>query len=157
MALAHVGYGPADDTRLRILLAIFETSVPGGHATFHELRERAGIGYGTLTHHLPGLQEAGYIERGQGARTLRLTRLGVSLLRGSDLIEQVALVPLYAISARGLELLESPRAKNADADGPADARSEIHAVAMGEDASSAMEEPSTYEADGPDIMAEGEL
>lgn len=106
MAEAHPGYTVGNDTRLRLLLGIFEATAIRRPPTHRELQNRTGISNGSITHHLPLLAKELLIEFDTGARNARITPAGLAKLAQAGLIEPIASEPVYALTAKGLRLLE---------------------------------------------------
>lgn len=119
MALAHRGYAVANDTRLRILLGVFEATLQRRPPTLQELTERTGVSNGSISHHAPLLEKDGLLETSTGKRGLIVTPAGVLKLSRSGLIEKVAVEPVYALTPKGLKLLEiAAQARDAAPDEP---------------------------------------
>ncbi|HWE64832.1 MAG TPA: hypothetical protein VHB98_24220 [Chloroflexota bacterium] len=110
MAVAHRGYSTADDTRLRILLGVFDAAHHGMPPSRAELRQRTGLANGSLAHHIPRLATQGLLALRTGHRRLILTQDGLAALAAAGLIAPVAPAPAYTLTTRGLEFLErAPR------------------------------------------------
>lgn len=106
MAGAHRGYAIADDTRLRILLGVFEATQDGVAPSRRELRETTGLSNGSLSHHIPLLVTDGLLLRRDGARGLSVTTAGHTALIAADLIAVISQHPVFGITTKGVQLLE---------------------------------------------------
>ena len=107
MSDAHVGYRPLEDTRLRVLLGVFEATLTGIPPTYADLREHTGLSNGSLSHHIPRLVADGLLAHRPGSyRGLIITTAGVRLLWDNELIGEVGRRPVYAVTTQGLEMLE---------------------------------------------------
>jgi predicted transcriptional regulator len=70
------------------------------------LQSRTNLTSGSVDHHLRSLIQAELLERSQGTRNIRLTKTGIHALSHAGLIEAIAHEPVYALTAKGLHLLE---------------------------------------------------
>lgn len=110
MADAHPGFPGSSDTRIRILCALFEGDLNGRPPSRAELRRRTGFSSGTIDYHLPRLADAGLVIHELGARGTRITATGKRALEHEGYVYVERYEPVYAFTARGIELLErAPR------------------------------------------------
>jgi hypothetical protein len=105
-AMAHRGYTTADDIHHRILLGVFDAAHQDLPPSAAELRQRTGLARACLAQHIPLLAAHGLLAYRAGRRRLVVTRTGLELLAMAGLIAPLARVPSYALTTRGVELLE---------------------------------------------------
>ena len=103
MAQAHPGYPTITDTRLRLLVGVFDVTAADRSATIAELRECTSLRRDTLVDLLFVLQNGGLVSAGEEPTCL--TKDGMHVLRHAGLIELDG-AGHYALSCRGLQVLE---------------------------------------------------